>query len=306
MLCSKPYTTQTGEIYGCGQCLPCRINRRKVWVHRIQLEEKLYERNAFVTLTYDDKHVPMQRNGKATLEKRHLQLFIKRLRKECEPSRLRYFAVGEYGDDTWRPHYHVVLFNFPSCLQAPRTRIGKHVAGRSCCHYCDMVRRCWERGNIELGTLDAGGAEYVAGYTTKKLTHASDPRLEGRYPEFARMSNRPGIGAGAIGEIAKTLEHYLVPDETRADVPSALRHGKKIKPLGRYLTGKLREELGFSSKKAPDIARDQQAKKLLALRLRARADNENPSLAHHYKEENKQKIISAEARYKLFKQRRSL
>lgn len=306
MLCKKPYTTQTGEIYGCGQCLPCRINRRKVWVHRIQLEEKLHERNAFVTLTYDDKSLPIQRNGKATLDKRHLQLFIKILRTKIQPTRLRFFAVGEYGDENWRPHYHVILFNFPSCLAAPRTRIRRHYAGRSCCHYCDMVRGAWDKGNIELGPLDAGGAEYVAGYTTKKLTHAADPRLEGRYPEFARMSNRPGIGADAIPEIAKSLQHYLVPDETRADVPSALRHGKKIKPLGRYLTGKLREELGFSSQKAPDIARKEQAKKLLALRLRARADNQNPSLSHHYKEETKTKILTAEARYKLFKQKRHL
>lgn len=306
MLCKNPYTTGNGEAYGCGQCLPCRINRRRLWVHRIMLEEKLYEKNSFVTLTYDDKSLPVQRNGKATLDKRHLQLFIKKLRKGIEPERLRYFGVGEYGDQSWRPHYHVVLFNFPSCETGGRTRQKRHYNERSCCHYCDMVKRAWDRGNIELGPLDAGGAEYVAGYTVKKLTHAFDPRLAGRYPEFARMSNRPGLGAGAIPRIAEVIRTYYIPDENRADVPSALRHGGKMRPLGRYLQGKLRTELGFSSDKAPDIARQQQAQEMRPLREAARASSDAPSLKQQLEARDKGKIATYEARAKIFKQRRPL
>lgn len=98
-------------------------------------------------------------------------------------------------------------------------------------------------GNIFIGELNEKSAQYIAGYTVKKMTAADDRRLEGRYPEFARMSLKPGIGAGLVHEIASTwLQHDL--DECETDVPGALRHGSKLMPLGRYLKRKLREAVG--------------------------------------------------------------
>lgn len=85
--------------------------------------------------------------------------------------------------------------------------------------------------------LSAKSAMYIAGYVVKKMTHSSDPRLDGRAPEFARMSLKPGLGALALDAVVSVLVQYNLP------VPLGLRHGKKILPLGRYLRRKLAEKI---------------------------------------------------------------
>lgn len=90
-------------------------------------------------------------------------------------------------------------------------------------------------------------AQYVAGYVTKKMTAKDDPRLVGRHPEFARMSLRPGIGAGMMSDVASTLMQFNL-EKTQPDVPSALRHGGRTFPLGRYLRRRLRKECGLDEK----------------------------------------------------------
>lgn len=103
-----------------------------------------------------------------------------------------------------------------------------------------------------LGTLEPQSMAYVAGYVVKKMTKDDDPRLEGRLPEFARMSLRPGIGLGMMHELASTLlEHKL--DEKMIDVPLALQHGNKKFPLGRYLRRKLRTFVGRSPDCPPAV-----------------------------------------------------
>ena len=104
------------------------------------------------------------------------------------------------------------------------------------------MARKWRKGRIHVGSLTVESAHYIAGYVTKKMTDADDRRLEGRPPEFARMSLKPGIGAGAVSDIASTvLTHDLSVD---GDVPVTLRSGGKVKPLGRYLVRRLRKECG--------------------------------------------------------------
>lgn len=97
----------------CGKCLECRIQYARVWADRCVLEAKKYKYNYFVTLTYDDHFLP-DRNS---LDPKDLQLFIKRLRKHYSKKypgiKIRFLASGEYGDISWRPHYHIILFNCP-------------------------------------------------------------------------------------------------------------------------------------------------------------------------------------------------
>jgi len=110
-------------------------------------------------------------------------------------------------------------------------------------------------GQVYLGEVTSESAQYVAGYTVKKMTSASDVRLRGRHPEFTRMSLRPGLGAGAIPEIASQLM-ALDLDTTEADVPVGLRHGSKILPFGQYLRRKLRAQIG-KDEKTPDAVIEQ-------------------------------------------------
>lgn len=254
----------------------------------------MHEASCFVTLTYNEDNVPLVRPDIGTLVPKHLQLWLKRFRQKISPSTVRYYAVGEYGDQTWRPHYHLALFGVgPEAQQ--------------------IISDTWAMGFVQVGDLTRESAQYVAGYVTKKMTSKDDPRLSGRHPEFARMSNRPGIGAVAMKQVATALstEHGLDECKKTGDVPFQLMHGKKNMPLGRYLRRKLREEMGLSEFAQEEIKRQNsfsQSLEMSAL-LRAALDDKTKqvsSLKNLLLELNEGKIRNIEARSKIFTQGRNL
>lgn len=223
------------------------------------LESLKHSQNSFWTLTYDPEHWPS--NG--SLDPEDARNWLKRLREKVGYRSLRYYLVGEYGDQTWRPHYHAALFGVPNCRtpDLQRTR-------RGCsCDVCQAIRSTWQKGNVFGGELTTESAAYVAGYMTKKMTSRDDPRLQGRHPEFARMSLRPGIGAHAVGDIARVLhsEHGSKAIRDSGDVPTALMHGRSMMPLGRYLRRKLREEVGFENVGGQDVYKLRTVAELQAL-----------------------------------------
>jgi len=203
------------------------------------LESVQHVDNAFVTLTYDDEHLPEN----SSLEPRHVQLFLKKVRKAVQPARLRFFCVGEYGDRTERPHYHVALHGYPTCDRG-QTDLTK----RYCCDPCDILQRLWDHGGVFLARLEPDAASYIAGYVVKKLTNSKDETvadiLGTRHPEFARMSLRPGIGAEICDDIASTVLTHT--NAGPGDVPAVLTHGVLRRPLGRYLRNRIRERIGVS------------------------------------------------------------
>lgn len=297
MICKNPYVSSAGRIFGCGQCMPCRFNKRRIWSHRIMLEAGQYKDNTFVTLSYSDDSLPAGGN----VVPKDLQDWLKRLRRAFAPDRLRFFAVGEYGDESLRPHYHAALFNFPNCIYGQ----SQYSARRDrCCTWCNLVADTWKKGNVFLGTLESSSASYISGYVTKKLTTAGDPRLDGRHPEFARMSLRPGIGGDAVWEIADVVLQYDL-DKKEGDVPSSLRHGGKELPLGRYLVQRVRVISGHE-KNAPQIVVDKIDAELRPLREAARSDNENPSLKEKFLAANLGHVRNFESRERIFRRRRSM
>lgn len=252
MLCKHPIKFRKisdSAAFPCGQCIACRVNKRRVWSHRIVLESMAHQFNSFLTLTYADENLPgeyydpktgqLYSSNSVVVE--HHRLFMYRLRTVVRRKlgiSLRFFMVAEYGEKTGRPHYHYILFGYPFC-QAGKKSFGCR------CGYCQLVQSCWNYGHIFLGDCNLESANYVAGYVNKKMTSDStkfqQDYLNGRRPEFTRMSNRPGIGYAAAVEIARNLTN--VKKTSIEDVPVVLSHGKKKLPLGRYLTGKLHEIL---------------------------------------------------------------
>ena len=108
---------------------------------------------------------------------------MKRLRRKAEPLKLRYVGVGEYGEQTERPHYHLAIFGYPSCAYG-RPRITK---SKNCqCKPCKEMQEAWKYGATLNGTLTKDSASYVAGYVTKKMTsysliyneHYADTKLQ--------------------------------------------------------------------------------------------------------------------------------
>lgn len=236
---------------------------------------------SFVTLTYSDEFLP----DAGSLEPRDLQLFLKRVRKH---KALRFFAVGEYGDLSERPHYHVVMY-------------GMSVEDG------DLLQRCWGAGFVDVRELTQELAQYAAGYVVKKMTRRDDDRLGGRYPEFARMSLRPGIGAVSIPEIAEALRSRHGWDEISrtGDVPAVLSHGNKKLPLGRYLRKKLREQMEFVNAGGQDEAIYRQSLEMCKLyKDYAHKPGLQPlTLKTVIQEVGKQKIRNLEGRAKIYAKR---
>lgn len=256
------------------------------------LEAAQHEENTFATLTYGDDHLPEDNS----VTPRELQLFFKRLRKQ-HPVRVRYFACGEYGENTGRPHYHAAIFGLSGC-EFGITRKHRTV----CCPQCSLITQIWGKGKIELGSLTAQSAAYIAGYILKKMTKPDDARLEGRLPEFARMSLRPGIGLGMAHEIASTLMEHKI-DERMIDVPLSLQHGRAKWPLGRYLRRKLRTFVG-REENAPPEALAPQEQEMQA--LREAAWNSQTSLKSEVLKKSLGRRIQIEARERRIKKRETL
>lgn len=284
-------------LYPCGQCVPCRINRKRLWTHRILLETKCHPYSAFVTLTYDDENLP---HG-GTLDPDHARDWLKRFRKAVEPQRVRYYLVGEYGEKSGRPHYHAAIFGYAGCYHGRTRRL------ESCCPTCEVVRKSWGMGRVDVGIVESASAQYLAGYTVKKMTRHDDPRLEGKHPEFARMSLKPGIGLGMMDELASTCIQYNL---VRVDVPYSVRHGPVEMPLGRYLRQQLRLRVGREAN-APQEAIEEHQQKLWELSCVGEAD----AAVNRYGQKTfAAKVLAAtkgvragiEARARIKKQRRAI
>lgn len=214
----------------------------RCWASRIQLEALSWPASLFVTLTYAPENLPVTADGLATLKPRDLMLFWKRLRKALGNKSFRYFGVGEYGSQTWRPHYHAVIFGLSEldCVE-----VGRYVVHPA-------VQKAWSHGFTSAGGLNAHRAGYVSQYVTKKLTKSDDPwakkQLAGRHPEFMRASRRPGIGALHVEKIAEALLHA---DPAGEDIPTSYVLNGRTWPLSTFIATKVREELGI-----PTLARD--------------------------------------------------
>ncbi len=171
----------------CGQCISCRLERSKQWAIRCIHEASLYDSNAFITLTYNEANLPQ--NG--SLEKRHFQLFMKKLRKEIAPRKVRFFHCGEYGEQYSRPHYHACIFNygFPD----------------------KTLWSVWKYGYSTIGDVTFQSAAYVARYILKKvLGESSQEHYEAikKSPEYTTMSNRPGIGRKYLDKYKQDIYQF--------------------------------------------------------------------------------------------------
>lgn len=177
--------TGVGIKIPCGKCPGCKLEQSRQWAVRCMHEKRLHSASCFVTLTYDDTYLP---NG-GTLVKSDLTNFLKRLRHETGPG-LRFFACGEYGETTDRPHYHLLLlnqdFNDKKLIKSgPEYNL----------YASSVLSKLWQFGHHALGDVNFESAAYVARYCMKKKQNGKT-RTDGKTPEYIVMSRRPGLGHG--------------------------------------------------------------------------------------------------------------
>lgn len=198
MECISPITLKTGIHVPCGRCLNCLGNKRNDWTFRLYRELKTAQSAYFLTYTYNDESL-IYGDSSPTVSKRELQLYIKRLRQEIKKYevnhenkdeclktaknslKFKYYAVGEYGTESERPHYHALFFNLPLGMPVHTT-----------------LAELWSeegksKGFIKVGTVTVRSISYVAGYLINPQTDE-----KGKEKQFSIMSTKPAIGAGYL------------------------------------------------------------------------------------------------------------
>lgn len=245
----------TGPQIKCGVCEGCRMDVAREWANRLLLERESYDDNSvyFVTLTYDDAHVPKSYyadpdTGEAqpanTLSPRDVQLFMKRLRKR-HVAPLRFFLCGEYGPQTFRPHYHAIIFGLQLNDLVPygMNDLGQMTYQSNFLTSCWSIRKapprhgsvtllssdpdyfCEPLGRVVVAPATWNTFAYVARYATKKLYGPAAKFYQdfNLTPPFLRMSNKPGIGRRFFDEHPDLYDFEWISVST----PTG---GKKFRP----------------------------------------------------------------------------
>ncbi len=207
----------------CGNCIGCRLDHARMWATRCMLEAEKYQENYFVTLTYDNNHLPyniiqdidtetgevVKQEIVETLRPKDLKDFLNNLNTNQTrhyEMHTRYYSCGEYGDKRGRPHYHAILFNthIPDLTLAEKSHKGE-VQWTS-----DYIQKLWGKGIIRIGSVTWDSAGYVARYVMKKQKGQGAKIYEelGIEPEFVRMSRRPGIARDYYEENKDNIYKY--------------------------------------------------------------------------------------------------
>ena len=167
MVCQHPINLG-GQTFPCGRCVACKIQRTSQWTLRLMHELDYHNTSSFVTLTYDEAHVPDE------LKPKHLQDFFKRLRSHNVDRRIKYYACGEYGETFGRPHYHIIMY-------------GIGVKEK------EVIQDSWHFGFVKLGTVTPQSIRYVVSYIMDKEQSIAMSEFVGKkQPPFQRSSQ--GLG----------------------------------------------------------------------------------------------------------------
>lgn len=193
--------------YPCRKCIPCLLRRQKAWVSRLVEELRNHPYNYFVTLTYDDAHVPVDENGEMCFDKQHLIKLNRDMRKRFQQGKLRnpvedillgspeflelpkdvkyqYYITTEYGPTTFRPHAHGVWYGLPESRALVEV----------------LFRTLWPYGFVSVFPATEGAAGYISKYLVSDGVGKDSYHGNGM-PPFALMSK--GLGLSYVERMAE-------------------------------------------------------------------------------------------------------
>lgn len=235
MTCLHPGTNpSTGDRFPCGNCLPCRMNKRNAWNLRLQWEAIAHKSTLFIGLTYEDAHIPMTDDYLPTLWPEDVKYWLRMIRRKS-PTPLRYYALGEYGTDTGRPHYHVHLFgDYP--LPERHCVYGEEQDGIHCMHHCPVdcfvkvIRYYWPHGHATVYPCTPADLAY----TTLHHVIGKEPPFKGQHPVWTSMSKQPGIGS-AYFDNKNAVDHIF----QNGVISHTYTPTGQVTPLPRYYRDKI-------------------------------------------------------------------
>lgn len=314
MLC-KELVKSRGTVHPCGQCLFCRINKKREWISRLLLEAASHDVNQFWTLTYEDERLPTNTAPdpagsnhesqirqlarcspvsravaaqSGTLFKPDLARFFKRIRKNFGP--IRYYAVGEYGEVRGRPHYHVLAFGIEISPQS--------------------LKEAWSLGAVHIGDVESASITYCVEYALKKEKSEELIDLR-RLPEFAVMSTKPGIGSYAIGEFRQVIMRSKPLPTGELLIPDTFKVLGREYPVPRFIRNELEDEGFLSARKAVrQYAGDKEVMSALLSRSRVAKEefkkfevlwSDDPFSENQVRQQVlNQRLLNAESRQRIF------
>lgn len=231
---------ENAQLLPCGHCAGCKMQNASSWANRMEMELPYHDNAWFLTLTYDNEHVPWSYNQglgvnkktgeiiieNLTLNYEDMQKFWKRLRRwleyhERNTGKLMYYQAGEYGSKTHRPHYHAIVYDLP--IKPEELKIYKQKNGFRY-YNVEWLTKLWGMGHVVVAPAEWKNMAYTARYTTKKIYGKDSKKYYeelGILPERCMMSKNPAIG----------MQYYEEhKDEIYAKDEIQLKNGRRAKP----------------------------------------------------------------------------
>ena len=216
-------------IVPCGKCFACRSKYRLGWQLRLQHELLSYNYNAmFLTLTYNDDNLP----DNETLVKKDVQDFMKRLRKFYSDVKIRYFAVGEYGTERHRPHYHLIIYG----IKAPEQK-RKSVLNFKYGQF--LAEKIWKKGYTFVGYVDSKCISYVSKYVLKEFVKGvsvDEYKKAGLVPPFSLKSSALGLTwlLDNMDKVLSDIKHNKPVTMYKSKVGYPRYYRKKLIEYGKF------------------------------------------------------------------------
>lgn len=228
----------TDIVVPCGKCIGCRLDYSRRWADRMMLELETAGKGLFCTLTYNDDSIPCAFDPDTgeflghTVSKRDCQLFMKNLRRDFEPIRIRFYLSSEYGPLNHRPHYHCILFGI-GLEDLPGKEFRKVNSLGQKFYRSPEIEKAWPHGFVLVSEVSWSTCSYVARYVLKKAVSDDLSGEElGVDPEFSLMSRRPGIGSEYLEMHPDVFDYQII------SLPG--RDGAKKIYLPKYYLRKLK------------------------------------------------------------------
>lgn len=202
MSCNRPIYLKSKDMFvDCGKCFGCKKKKASEWSLRIQFEMSTNPRCLYLTFTYAPEFMLS-----SSITPRDFQLFMKKLRKRLPDRKVLYYTVGEYGEDSFRKHYHSIMFGVS---------------------YDDVsvINDCWSMGFVDIAPVEVGSVNYVVGYVQKKLTLSDDYYINlGFAATFSIMSR--GIGLDYVLKNYDYLRNrkYVLLGNVKYPIPRYFRN----------------------------------------------------------------------------------
>ena len=217
----------------CGKCLGCRLDKAQDWAIRCSHEIQMYEDrglpSSFLTLTYNEEHLPNPPSINRNDPKRFIHNLRQHVTRETGTTKsgIRFFGCGEYGEQLSRPHYHMLMFGY----QFPDIEVHTRNQNDQPIYTSATMDRLWGKGYCTTANASYQTAHYVARYITKKIngeeatnhytrTDMQTGQLYELEPEFNFSSRMPGLGYDWLQKYKKQLHNgYVIVDGKKKPIP---------------------------------------------------------------------------------------